>query len=211
MPTIYVGDTESLPERVKQDVYPTKDIGLIKEALYLYASTTSKQILDIGAGDGRWGELAKETCPKSHLTGVDIRELPKPKAFDLWHDDFDFSLPLLTNTTFNEKSFDLVVGNPPFYCVTQIIKNVWPLMTDDSTMIMLLKLEFMTSQNRYKYLWPDFSPVEVAPVVKRVEFTGPGNPNEVAIFVWKKLDGQNMAIPCNWKTRLLWHEKEIRE
>ncbi len=213
MATIYVSDKNSLPERVKQDVYPTKDIGLIKAALWRYAPTTSKNILDIGAGDGRWGQLAKSVfCPKAELTGVDIRDISMPKGFDNWHPKVDFSLPIEVLIEFEGYKFDLVVGNPPFYCASQIIKNVWPLMANNSIMILLLKLEFMASQTRYKYLWPDFSPVDVDPIVKRIQFTDtPQNPNAYGIFVWQKHEGKNAAVPCQWRTRLLWHEREIRE
>jgi len=196
MPTIYMDDK-------------TKDIGLIEKAIWRYAPTNSIQILDVGAGDGRWGEFAKAACPKAQLTGIDIRDLPKPPTFDIWYQaDASSSTQMLE---FSRGYFDLIISNPPFYCVEEIIKTMWPIMARDSTMIMLLKLEFMNSQKRYKDLWPKYSPIEVAPVVKRVEFTGPDNPDEAAVFIWQKFQGKNEAIPFQWKTHLLWHERKMRE
>lgn len=209
MLTIYMDDKTKLPARITQDVYKTKDIGLIEQAIWRYAPTDAIQILDVGAGDGRWGEFAKVACPKAQLTGIDIRDLPKPPMFDSWYQiDASSSLGLLE---FSREYFDLIVSNPPFYCAAEIIKNLWPIMAYNSTMIMLLKLEFMNSQNRYNHLWAEYSPIEVAPVVKRVEFTGLSNLNEVAVFIWQKVQGENQALPFQWKTHLLLHQRKIRE
>ena len=184
-------------------------MGVIKAALKIFAPPKAQQILDIGAGDGRWGKIAKQLCPEATLTGVDIRELSRPELFDYWYDELDFSLPLTSLKI--QQTFDLVIGNPPFYCVQQVIENAWGLMANHSMMILLLRLEFMTTETRYKNLFNYLTPVTVSPIVKRVDCTGPNQPNNHAIFVWEKRFGKNPATPHEWQSKLLYHQKEIVE
>jgi len=64
------------------DYYPTP-VGLIGDCLLPFAARfTRPRILDIGAGDGVWGEKAREIWPQAHITGYELRPVQPSPAYD---------------------------------------------------------------------------------------------------------------------------------
>lgn len=210
MPTIYT-DKSKLPERQEQEFYPTER-SLIKAALapiLLYKRV--HRILDAGAGDGRWGEIAASYfwTPPAYLVGVEIRKVESPPAFDEWHckDFLKFT---------SKKPFDLIVSNPPYAGKTrpplseQFINHAWDLLALGGRMVFLLPLDYQVGKGRYDRLYQDRPPALVMPVVRRIAFIGGnGGTNNHAVFVWRKgLDGQAIGKPNEWPVKQLYHERE---
>lgn len=67
-------------------------------------------VLDVGAGEGAWGVVARELWPECRLVAIEPRDDAMPDARrnydEVFHGEFqDFT---------TDERFDLIVGNPPF-------------------------------------------------------------------------------------------------
>lgn len=201
MTTIYI-KTEDLPERITNDVYPTEH-DLIEQALSHIHFAGAGMILDIGAGDGRWGLTAKRKTYDAQLCGIDIVG-EKPEGFDRWEqaDYLTYQFPL--------KSFDLIVSNPPYYIAEKIIYKAWEELAVGGDMIFLLRLSFQAGVNRAKNLWKFIHPYEVGIVSRRPSFYGRGtNGTDYGVYYWKKVHRDECwGFPGEWKTFLLLHDRD---
>ena len=63
-------------------------------------------ILDVGAGDGAWGKACRQQFPGVEIVGVEVRELPRPAEYDIWH--------VSRFEDLKAGCYDLILGNPPF-------------------------------------------------------------------------------------------------
>lgn len=147
MTTIYI-DKTNLPSRRAFDHYPTERTLITAALKAAHPSTSSgrgpenvESILDPGAGDGRWGAIAKTFYPAAILHGVELRQAPRPAAFDGWYTQ-DF----LTFTP--ARQYDLIVGNPPYGprrngkpLAEWFIRHSWQLSPTDTQ-----KIEHWTSK-----------------------------------------------------------------
>ena len=203
MTTIYLRKDTNLPERHINDVYRT-EINLIRAALTRYAPSWTRTVLDIGAGDGRWGQIAREMTEARFVAGVEIEDQPCPEGFNDWHCPQDF----LTWKT--GRRFHLICGNPPYYCAEQIIRRAWDMLEENGRMIMLLRLAFQAGVDRYHGLWKDLPLAELAVCSRRPSFYGGGtNGTDYAIFFWAKTEyGDPAGTPRRWPTTLLYHERD---
>lgn len=188
--------SKPLRDRDEHDFYPTPK-ELIRASLRYYALSHSDpgMILDPGCGGGVWGEVAKEIWPKSHIVGVDIRDVPKNSAYGLWKNNTDF---LTYNASM--KYVDLVIGNPPFKFAEQFLEKCF-----GTNIIFLLRASFLESKKRYKkyYTNPEFTPSEVLISTRRISFTGNKKSDNTmyAVYYW---------IPNSFsqKTKLDWLDWE---
>lgn len=198
MTTIYVGDKTTLPARAPFDLYATEP-DLIRAALSISPLFGVESILDIAAGDGRWGIAAQQRTRAAHLVGVDIRPLTAPAGFSEWH-TADF---LKWET---DQQFDLIVSNPPYRYAEKIVRRAWGMLTYHGEMIMLLRLSFQAGMKRNAGLWRDCPLKTVGVCSRRPSFYGGGtNGTDYGIFHWQKGPGQGK--PGEWSSVLLSHER----
>lgn len=194
MPTIYTD--KPLPVRSGSDLYETP-IPVIEAAMRHFVKhiVGTEKILDIGANDGRWGLLAaKYSGVTTHLVGVDIRPLPRPEGFTLWH-TMDYARPIEVELM-PVKRFDLVVSNPPFCEAEVIVNNAWRQLKNGGAMLFLLPSHFWYSAGRFRGLWRNLPPCERCSVVNRIPFTGGSNPNLYDLYLWRKgEDGKPVGVP----------------
>lgn len=205
MTSIYISkDKEELPERHKFDAYTTERT-LIKAAIERYGPLRAHYVLDIGCGDGRWGEVVDSLCGPSHLDGVDIDHYERNELFMGWYVGQDFL------TWNNPHKYDLIVSNPPYNIAEEIIRRAWDMLQGGGRMIMLLRSDFMASIGRYEGLWSEIYPHTVAMCSRRPSFYGgKTNGDEFAIYVWEKRPGSYMPVgkPRSWRMELLYHERD---
>ena len=83
MPVVYTD--RALPKRQDHDFYATP-IEFCEAALRALPATIAPQfILDPGAGSGNWGKAAHKVYGGSaDITGVDIRNVPRPPEYNSW-------------------------------------------------------------------------------------------------------------------------------
>ena len=202
MTTIYVRQTDSLPARREAEFYPTER-PLIYAALN-YFSPAANSILDIGAGDGRWGQIAAELSGASRLTGVDIRRLPRPSGFTDW-----FTGDFLTWQRPAGGFFDLIVSNPPYNIAEAVIYRAWEMLAPGGMMLMLLRLAFMAGIDRFRRLWAEIPPATVGVLSRRPSFYGGGtNGTDYGVYCWRKTEsGEPAGRPRRWETALIYYER----
>ena len=178
---------KALPDRAINDFYPTPH-SVIDVAMERFGQRSARSILDIGAADGRWGIAGAgyATAPLC-LVGVDIRPLPQPAGYTFWH-TMDYTLPLECELM-SVKQFDFIVSNPPFAVAEAIIWSAWKQLQPGGKMLFLLPADFWYTIGRFNGLWRQLPPIERCSIVKRIPFTGTGNPNNCDLYFWGKDDG----------------------
>jgi len=204
MTTIYVKDTDDLPERDPNDVYVTEK-NLIRAAYNEFLVEPVSNALDVGAGDGRWGEVLIEYVPTANLTGVELLNQPQPPNFDIWFNNTDF----MKWAPLQDQIYDLIVSNPPYKFAEEMIRLSWDLLVPGGQMIFLLRLAFQASVKRYEGLWNEIWPSEVSVCARRPSFYGGGtNGTDYGIYYWEKDDhGKPVGAPRLWVTSLLLHNR----
>ena len=173
--------SKPLRDREPNDFFPTpKEI--IRAVLKDYSEKHSRPatILDPGCGEGVWGEVAKEFWPNALIAGVDIRDVPRNPAYDIWHNNTDF-----LTYKFTPANCDLVIGNPPFKYAEQFLEKCI-----DTNVIFLLRASFLESKKRYDkyYSGGVFIPSEVKISTRRISFTGNKKSDNTmyGIYYWLK-------------------------
>lgn len=211
MTTIFIRSDTTLPERIPFEHYATERT-LIRAALADYGPyKVPHSILDPGAGDGRWGAVAREFYPKAIIDGVEIRDLPMPVVgYDRWHqwDFLDFS----SNIPYN-----LIIGNPPYgpkvngvSMAECFIRHAWNLLAPGGTIIFLLRLAFQAGAKRYEGLWTSHPLYKLVVLSQRPSFYGNStNGTDYGLFIWRKcLNGEPDGESRRWPTELLNYQRE---
>ncbi len=205
MATIYIKqDKEDLPKRKPNDQYQTEE-SLIWAAMRRLVPPRVTNVLDIGAGDGRWGRITQILTRPSILVGVEVENYPKPHGFTHWYNE-DF---LTWEWSTQYSNFDLIVSNPPYYIAEEIVRKAWDLLVPGGSMIMLMRLAFQASIGRYQGLWNEIWPTKILICSRRPSFYGGGtNGTEYGIYYWWKDNfGKPYGIPRSWQTELLYYER----
>lgn len=172
-----------LPDRRDSDFYPT-DSGTVRSVLRdISCNLNPRDILDPGAGGGVWGTVARGVWPKSRITGMEIRDVPKPEDYDGWICPVDF----LTKPVY-PGGYDLVMGNPPYAHAESFVRKGLEYLRPGGVLVYLLRLAFLEGQRRRDGLFADYPPELVYVCSKRPSFSGDGKTNATAFgcFVWSE-------------------------
>lgn len=167
-PLIYC-DTSKLPERRPYDHYstPPEAVEKILDWYRDHEALTPRTILDLGAGNGVWGQAASQRWPNAVITGLEIRPLPRPPAYDHWitGDLTDRQL---------DSSFDLVLGNPPYRHATAAVNLALASLTMHGSALLLLRLAFLAGQRRAQTIYADGNLKAVVVCSRRLSFNTDG-------------------------------------
>jgi hypothetical protein len=176
-------DNYRAPERRPDDVYETPH-WLIEAALGLCPAPKPGTILDVHAGDGRWGHAAMERWGCAYLVGVEKRPLPGPAGFDEWYCHCLF--PECAGDFI--RPFGLICGNPAYKGVEATIRAGWDLLSPTGVMLFLLPLRFLASQSRRDGLFRTHPPKSVTVCSKRPSFQADGKTNatDFGLFLWSR-------------------------
>lgn len=139
-------------------------------------------VCDPGAGPGGWGRRLRIRWPEAHITGVEIRNVGKPAAYDEWH-TCDF------RTWETARRFSLIVGNPPFgdLALAFVLKSL-SLLEEGGYLIFYLPVRFLASLERLEW-YCVYPPLSVRTVVPRPSHSGDGKTEkggEYIVMVWQQ-------------------------
>jgi len=205
---------KTLKDREPSDFYPTP-YELCREALLSvdilsYSNEGIIQAaLDVGAGDGVWGQALKDITTSVYLTGIDVR--PEAKFRDL------LSLPVEGSKVYDESiiqdflkydgKHDLIFGNIPFRHANEFISHSLNLLTEKGIIVYLLQSAISESKKRYDLFFNNgHKPKYIYQSVRRISFTGNKKSDNTAysIFVWEK-DKKERETITRW---LDWNYEE---
>ena len=176
-------------DRHKSDYYatPVEDIkSFLKEFttgfdqiidLDNFNFTKNLDILDPCAGDLAYSKAIKE------YGFPDYNDI---KTLDIRGDSLaDIKADYLSWTP--DKQYDLIISNPPFYLAIDFIRKALQDVKDGGLVIMLLRLNFLGSQERLPF-WKDNMANAAFVHSKRMKFIAgkSGDSCEYAHFVWQK-------------------------
>lgn len=201
----YIGDIlvdteKKMRPRQPADFYPTEQ-ALIDAYVQnkLFFNGTVKYILDLGAGDGRWGRTIKQQIlnsrerfpdtPIPNLYGNDIRPLPKPELFDNWFSGENGNIYKIISKVPPYDNFEIIVSNPPYSIGEDFLDVARDLINRDSgVIIFLLPLNWLASLQRYKNFYTNGLPISHLTVCNtRPSFTDDGKTypgKEFGLFHW---------------------------
>lgn len=188
--------TKQLAPRADHDFYPTPRAfaDATVSTVADWVSTTAPFVLDPGAGGGVFGEAVRAYFPDAHITGVDVRPLSRPRAYDYWlTGGYDFTLPRVI-----EPVFDLVIGNPPYVFAETFVRHAMNLLAPRGNVVMLLRLAFLEGQGRARGLWREYPPYKVWVLSQRPSFTGNGKTDATAYAVFHWMRGHRGETSLGW-------------
>lgn len=172
------------------EFYPTP-ISYVRSCLsFMPELTRLPRVLDAGCGGGVWGEGLRELYPGAGLAGIDIRNVRKHDAYNLW----------LANTSYFTKRWhdlDAVIGNPPFSIATQWILHSLAQLREGGYLVLLLRLAFLEGERRATALYSKgIKPIRLAVYSKRPSFSNDGGTDKTAYMavVWQK---GNLYAKCD--------------
>jgi hypothetical protein len=176
-------------DRHKSDYYatPIEDIKLfLKEFCRVYDQiidldkftfTKPLNILDPCAGNLAYSDAIKnyDFPDYKEINTIDIR------------DDSAALIQANYLTWVPDKKYDLIISNPPFYLALDFIKKALQDVQDGGLVIMLLRLNFLGSQERLPF-WKENMANAAFIHSKRMKFIKgkSGDSCEYAHFVWQK-------------------------
>lgn len=229
-----------LRERDDYDHYPT-DEDLCRAILinYSFALPTHRPpwIIDPGAGTGTWGAAARKIWPNAIITGTEVRDIPRPPAYDYWYHGHHMTIPEVNGT-----NYDLVMGNPPYGDLWDLQQSKLkkqakkegkeyrkpPRPADNPRadaeafvrwafghihpygyIVYLLRLAFLEGGERGRGIWSERKLSNVDVLSSRPSFTGNGKTDSTAYasFMWKGVDDYKPRVPSFEGGWILWTKK----
>lgn len=185
-------DYGSPENRVSHDYYATP-ANIIPFFLQHANVENARNILDVGCGNGVWGEAIRKINPNAHITGIDIQNFEKSDAYDKWIMGQDY---LKWDTPLN---FDLVIGNPPFKYWRDIVRKAMTELTDDGHLSLFLRLQCLESKKSAN-IFAKYPLKAVLVSVSRVPFLlkngSIGNKSAYAQYIWQR--GWNSDTIVKW-------------
>lgn len=167
-----------------------------------------ERILDAGAGGGNWGIAAREIWAGASICGCDIRDIPKPPAYNDWYPKTDF-------LKFSHLTPDMVMGNFPYGVDAQgrkdkntaekFVRHSLDMVRDGGYVCTLLRLAFLGGQKRGAGLFTEHPPQSVTILSARPSFmldeSGDTDLTEYMIAIWQKgWTGTPALAWLNYKT-----------
>ena len=166
-------------QRKESDFYETP-VAVIRDLLQNnHLEGDYKCILEPCCGSGNMVLALRETYKDAVIMASDLRDIRQIPYASVTYGNSDF----LTEPNLSSP-VDLVFTNPPYTVAEKIIRRSFQLYPD-AVVVMLLRLDFQGSQDRYEF-WRNYPVNELYPLACRPSFTGGGtDSNNYGWFVWR--------------------------
>ena len=198
-------------ERDVNDHYPTPSwlVERIVTHKNIEQYLVGRSALDLGCGDGVWGQYTRHLF--SVLDGVDLRKVENP----YYKDPLDFYMkftnstrPFVYNNLYSETDFlaldnggrkyDVIGFNPPFQMLTDkklqnlFLAKIRSLLNPYGKVVFILQTNYLTGLWRWNNLFSKGLLLALFPFSARIDWTGGGAPRkEHALFI---LQMERMSI-----------------
>jgi SAM-dependent methyltransferase len=188
--------------RETNDFYPTPD-WLVKRIITyrnIQQWLGARSALDLGSGNGVWGQYLKHMIPQ--IDGIDIRKVENPSYTNPLNlpDRKDVGSPVYTNfypeTDFlnleTENRYDIIGFNPPFQMLTdrqtqnKFIEKLHGLLTPYGKIVFILPVSYFSGLWRWNKIFSKGLLIAFYPFSDRIDWTGMGSPRkEHGLFIWQ--------------------------
>ena len=143
--------------------------------------------IGIGCGSGIFGK-AYEAIHKTKIDGIDIIDRGVKEIYNNFY--------LADCNNFDYSSYDLVIGNPPYYCVTKFVIDLLQIDKVDN-LILLLPLSFLETSKRQREVYSKKFLREIF-VMGRVSFYDSGKTDNTAYGVYHFTSKPNESSKVNF-------------
>lgn len=174
--------------RLTDDAYMTPDdLALEITARVGGLITTPQTVLEPSAGEGSFVRAVAQVWPGTTIHAVEPRNvvagaLQPARVWQTTTEAFA-NEELAPGTPPRLPHYDLVIGNPPYKLAE---KHVTLARSLGTYVAFLLRMSFLSSQERAKRVWAQPGLRWLMPLAQRPSFTGKGTDNsEYAVYVWK--------------------------
>lgn len=176
----------------EHDHFPTPMplVGVCVARIAELAIDPAPRILDVGAGDGRWGMVARRYWPDATIVGVEIRDVEAEAA---WRKNYDYWLHCnflsLKAVPYDcPDQFDVIIGNPPFKIAQRLVKRCIANLAPSGYLNFLLRLGFLCGQRRNRDFWPSYEVQHFDLCPKRPSFSVDGGTDmtEYGLYRWQE-------------------------
>lgn len=189
-----------MTERHPTDHYPTpkEAITPLLDALGPHIEPV-KFVLDPGCGSGNLGAAVRERWPGAYIGGVEIDE-----ALALWSMKsgiYDGVAPLdfleMVPDFGGHPGYDFIITNPPFSLAQQFVTRIFDhWATPDSTVAVLLRLNFLASRKRRDW-WRSLPTPRLMVLSERPSFTGDKN-TDMTDYAWYVFGAPDAVPAISW-------------
>lgn len=147
-------------------------------------------ILEPCCGSGNMVRVLREHFPEAKIIAQDILPIAPIRQATATFSEVDFLFDPGMSTP-----VDLVFTNPPYSIAEKIMRKAFTTYPD-ATVVMLLRLDILGSQDRYPF-WSQYPVNDLYPLACRPSFTGDGgtDSNNYAWFVWRPGCTEQRIIP----------------
>jgi 16S rRNA A1518/A1519 N6-dimethyltransferase RsmA/KsgA/DIM1 with predicted DNA glycosylase/AP lyase activity len=169
-------------KRMESDFYATPEKTTAKFLEHWYGLGNS-YILEPSAGNGAICKVIKEWYPTVKIVANEIRKEENENlikyADSVYHLDF-------LKFKGSKLDFDLIIGNPPFNQAQEFLEKCFEIASDDTDIVMLLRLAFLESRKRYEF-WQKYPLYRLFVLSERPSFiNGKTDATAYGWFVWRK-------------------------
>jgi len=186
---IIISATNRGSKRIDSDFYITP-MPVIKDFLNHYKIKPGN-ILEPCAGNGNFIKVIRECDYYDHITAIELREeerwnLKNNGASEVYIEDF-----LKFKPTHEYKT---IITNPPYSIAKEVIEKCFEISQKDTEIIMLLRVPFLESKNRYEF-WQNYPINKLYVLSKRPSFTGKGtDATAYGWFIWDRSNKQEIKV-----------------
>lgn len=210
-----------MPERDKNDHYPTPWQVIWAALMDNRPTNNYARILDLGAGSGRWGTVARHFMPAATVIGIEKQHIVggPPSAYSEWYKmDILKYLEDVSKDVRPFVKFNQIIGNLPFYLFDQrYVGTLFSLLDGclrpGGRVIFFARAALAESETRYNKVFSWWPPKSITSYVKRVSFYPEGHPRcgdtnarHHCLFEWEKMDRR-----MGGATEYLWEPRSLND
>ena len=147
-----------------------------------FALAHPRRILEPSCGAGTFLGAIRSTWPDAQVHGIELHRDLAAYARSAGH-----QVDLADTLRAELSEYDLVIGNPPFRHAGTFIPLLLKHLRPGGVLAFILRLNFLSTQERYAALWSIHAPTHVYTLVARPGFTSNGH-----------TDGTDYMV-CTWQ------------
>lgn len=197
-----------MSQRVEHDLYPTPpalaEFVVRQVAHDFFAEDEPVNVMEPGCGRGSFLEAIRRRWPAAWVDGYEVQKDVAREAAGLGFRMCRQDMRRLQSIG----DYHLVIGNPPFGVADVVLPQLMDVLDPfEGVCALLLRLNYLAGQERYRGFWSRWPPSLVYVLPKRPGFTPDGKTDQTdyMVCVWSRRGGpvgvrhlDNLDVECRW-------------